>query len=66
MWAGGSTLEGGGEVVTAASPFPCLAEVFKHCPIVLGEVCVYTHLSSRLPSGTQPPTEHSLVSAGRF
>lgn len=25
-----------------------------------------THLSSHVPSGTQQPTEHTLVSAGRF
>lgn len=61
----GFAVRGWGGGVAAARPSLCLAEGFRQGPLIPGEACVRTHLSSHVPSGTQQPTEHTLVSAGR-
>lgn len=67
MGGRGFTVRGwGGRGVAAPSPSLCLAEVSKQGPVIPGEPCVHTHLSSHIPSGTQQPTGHTLVSAGQF
>lgn len=57
----GFAVRGWGGGAAAACPSLCLAEGFKQGPLIPGgRVCAH------VPSGTQQPTEHTLVSAGWF
>lgn len=66
MGGGGSLLEGGEEVGSQLRVLLYAWQVSKQGPVIPGEACVHTHLSSHVPRGTQQPTGHTLLSVGRF